>query len=419
MNKIIASASLAALGATSLQAAYAPGLSPMEKSKPWTISALVRGFYDDNPTDSGRTQKQDSWGLEISPSLAVNLALDQTLIGFNYTYDLRFYEARPKNDADHTHQVTLKVNHAFNERYKLDVSDSFNYAQEPELNGIAATTLRTQQPYLHNDARLAFNAELTPILGLEAAYENNIWDFDQRGPGSLSALLDRVEHLGSLTARWQAMPNTVGLLGYRYEIVDHTSKDSTAQNDPVLSPITDPARRDTTAHYVWVGADQNFTSQVTAHVEVGAQFTDYPNRLSVDPDSTASPYVAANATWTYNPGSYLRFGVTHKRNATDVAFRNAATPTLDQESTGIYGTVNHRITPNMTGSLLGQFQHSTFKGGIDDGKVELLGTLGVNLSYQVNSFVSADAGYNYDRLDSEIGRSYTRNRLYFGLRATY
>ena len=420
MNKIIASASLAALGATGLQAAYAPGLSPMEKSKPWTISALVRGFYDDNPTDSGRGQKQDSWGMEVSPSLAVNLALDQTLIGFNYVYDLRFYEARPKNDADHTHQVTLKVNHAFNERYKLDLNDSFNYAEEPELNAIAATTLRTQQPYLHNDARLAFNAELTPILGLEAAYENNIWDFNQRGPGSLSALLDRVEHLGSVTARWQAMPNTVGLLGYRYEIVDHTSKESTAQNDPVLSPITDPARRDTTSHYVWVGADQNFSSQLTAHVEVGAQFVDYPNRLPVDPDSTVSPYVAANATWNYNPGSYLRIGLTHKRNPTDVAFQPiSSTPTLDQESTGVYGTVNHRITPKTTASLLGQFQHSTFKGGIDDGKVELLGTVGVNLSYQVNSFVSADAGYNYDRLDSEIGRSYTRNRLYFGLRATY
>ncbi len=415
MNKIIASASLAALGATGLQAAYAPGLSPMEKSKPWTISALVRGFYDDNPTDSGRGQKQDSWGMEVSPSLAVNLALDQTLIGFNYVYDLRFYEARPKNDADHTHQVTLKVNHAFNERYKLDLSDSFNYAEEPELNAIAATTLRTQQPYLHNDVRLAFNAELTPIL-----YENNIWDFDQRGPGSLSALLDRVEHLGSITARWQAMPNTVGLLGYRYEIVDHTSKDSTAQNDPVFSPITDPARRDTTSHYVWVGADQNFSSQLTAHVEVGAQFVDYPNRLPVDPDSSVNPYVAANATWTYNPGSYLRIGLTHKHNATDVAFQPiSSTPTLDQESTGVYGTVNHRITPKTTASLLGQFQHSTFKGGIDDGRVELLGTVGVNLSYQVNSFVSADAGYNYDRLDSEIGRSYTRNRLYFGLRATY
>src|SRR5256885_7334146 len=133
MKKIIASASLAVLGAASLQAAYAPGLSPLEKSKPWTISAILRGFYDDNPTDSAKSLRQESWGVEFSPSLAVNIALDQTLIGFNYVYDMRFFEARQSNDADHDHQVSLKINHAFNERYKLDVSDTFHYGQEPEL----------------------------------------------------------------------------------------------------------------------------------------------------------------------------------------------------------------------------------------------------------------------------------------------
>ena len=122
MKKIIASASLAVLGAASLQAEYAPGLSPTEKSKPWTISAILRGFYDDNPTDSFREAKEESWGLEVSPSLGVNIALDQTLIGFTYVYDLRFFEARPDNDADHSHLVNLKINHAFNERYKLDLA---------------------------------------------------------------------------------------------------------------------------------------------------------------------------------------------------------------------------------------------------------------------------------------------------------
>jgi len=50
MNKLIVSASLVTLGATGLQAAYAPGLSPMETSKPWSVAATVRGFYDDNYT---------------------------------------------------------------------------------------------------------------------------------------------------------------------------------------------------------------------------------------------------------------------------------------------------------------------------------------------------------------------------------
>lgn len=420
MNKIIASAGVVALGTAGLHAADAPGLS-VERSKPWTISALVRGFYDDNPTDSYRTLKQASWGVEVSPSLAVNLALDQTTIGFSYVYDLRFFEARPKNDADHSHLFTVKVIHPFTERYKLQVSDTFNYSQEPELQtGVVSIPLRTQQNYIHNMGRLAFNAEVTPLLGLEAAYQNDYWDFDQKGPGSLSALLDRIEHLGSITARWQALPNTIGLLGYQYQAVDHTSKESTASNVPFLTRETDPDVRDQSSHFIFVGADQSFNSQLSATIRLGGQFTDYPNALTGQDDSSIGPYVDASLSYTYNPGSYLQIGVKHQRNQTDVAYTLSPTPAQDQESTAVFGVINHRITPRLTGSLLGQYQHSTFKGGGVDDEVDQFGTLGANLSYQVNTFVSAEAGYNYDRLDSDIAnRSFTRNRIYFGLRATY
>src|SRR5947207_14450837 len=118
MKKIIASASIAALGAASVQAAYAPGLSPQEKSTAWTITGTMRGFYDDNPTESIGANTHASWGLQLSPSLAVNLELDQTLIGFNYTYDMRYYEARPNHEADHSHRVSFKIDHAITEKYK-------------------------------------------------------------------------------------------------------------------------------------------------------------------------------------------------------------------------------------------------------------------------------------------------------------
>jgi hypothetical protein len=424
MKKIIASASLAALSAASVQAAYAPGLSPQEKSKAWVLSGTLRGFYDDNPTASIKADKQESWGLELSPSLAVNLALDQTLIGFNYTYGLRWYEARENDSADHTHRVSLKVNHAFTERYKLDVSDTFNYGQEAELQGIVSNptgTLRNELSYSHNNGRIAFTAEMSPVLGLVAEYQNDYWSYQQEGNGSLSAALDRLEHLGSITARWQAEPNTVGLLSYQFGMVNHTSDESLFVGVPISTPGANPEVRDATSHTISVGAEQTFTSQLTAQARLGAQFTDYPNALATQDDSVVNPYADASATWTYNPGSYMQLGVRHQRNQTDVVQGTAGTtPVQDQESTGVYGVVNHRIGPNLTGSLLGQFQHSSFRGGGISGMVDLLGAVGVNLAYQVNQFLTAEAGYNFDRLDSDlVGRSYSRNRIYFGIRATY
>jgi hypothetical protein len=46
--------------------------------------------------------------------------------------------------------------------------------------------------------------------------------------------------------------------------------------------------------------------------------------------------------------------------------------------------------------------------------------LGLNLEYRFNSNFSADVGYNYDRLESDLGgRSFDRNRVYLGITATY
>lgn len=423
MKKIIASAGVAALGVASLQAAYAPGLSPVEKSKPWTISASLRGFYDDNYLTSNKAQERDSFGIELSPSLAVNLALDQTLIGFSYTYTLRWYEDRQNNSADHSHQVRFKVNHAFNERFKLEVKDDFVIAQEGQVidpSG-AVTSLRNDGDNLRNTARVGLNAELTPVIGLDVSYQNSIYDYDESGNGSRSALLDRMEHLGNINARWQAAQNTAGLFGYMYGAAGYSSSDSLAENAPfVPGTNTDPASRDSTSHTIYVGADQIFTSKLNASLRIGAEFTDYPDAVGGMDDSTTSPYVDGSATWTYNPGSYLLLGLRVDRNATDIAFQNSADPTLDQLSTSAYASLNHRITPKLTGSLLGHFQHSTFNGGSADGDSDNFLLAGLNLSYQINAFLSTEGGYNYDRLDSDIaGRSFTRNRVYIGVRATY
>jgi hypothetical protein len=99
---------------------------------------------------------------------------------------------------------------------------------------------------------------------------------------------------------------------------------------------------------------------------------------------------------------------------------------MDAETTVIYGQLTHQITAKLVGSLLGQYQMSTFNDGFYDDKSEDLLLVGVNLEYRFNPHWSAEVGYNYDMLDSEIkdtfgqeARSYDRNRVYVGLRATY
>ena len=47
MKRIVASIGLVAVGASGIQAALLPALTK-ESGKPWSVSATLRGFYDDN-----------------------------------------------------------------------------------------------------------------------------------------------------------------------------------------------------------------------------------------------------------------------------------------------------------------------------------------------------------------------------------
>src|SRR5687768_14344144 len=131
MNKITTTAGLLALGAVSLKAqVYAPEAGSPQATKPWTVSATLRGFYDDNystspdATTGFAAEKRESFGFEVSPSASVNMILDQTAFSLGYVYSLRWYEDRDElgfDEYDQSHQFNAKLSHAFTPRYKLDV----------------------------------------------------------------------------------------------------------------------------------------------------------------------------------------------------------------------------------------------------------------------------------------------------------
>jgi len=432
MKKTITSAGLLVLGAASLQAqrtayAPAPGLSSTELAKPWSIAASVRGFYDDNyatqPSRAFGTKnplKDDAYGFEISPSVAFNWTLPQTYLGLSYQYGYKWYDGRPGRDYDQMHQATAKLSHAFTERYKMDLSDTFVMAQEPELlagNGVVTAPLRSNGDNIRNTANATFSADVTEHVGLVFGYTNSYYDYDQENPvgafsPGYSALLDRMEHMGMLNLRWQVTEPTVALLGYQYGVVDFSSAEFL---DPPFNTIRG-SDRSSTSHYAYLGADHSFNPQLQGSLRVGAQFTDYDKF----DNSNISPYVDGSINYRYNPESYALLGVRHARNPTDVAFVSNGTPTLDQETTTVYTSISHKIGGKLTASALAQVQFSEFEAGLADSESELFLLTGVNLSYEINKFLDAEVGYNYDRLDSDLPfRSYSRNRIYIGLRASY
>jgi hypothetical protein len=415
MKKLFTSAAALAVGTVAIPP------SSQAQDKPWNVGATVRGFYDDNYTTAANNApggKPHSFGFEISPSVDYRLALEPTVITAGYKYGMRYFEDRASNhqpSADHSHDVNLKLVHQFPERYRLEISDNFVVAQEPTLlsTTLVNTPLRSEGNNIRNVANAIFSGEFSPIFGYDLVYTHTFYDYTAKGNNSFSALLDRIEHLAGVDLRWNALQNTTALVGYRFGLVDMTSNDKIF-NDGVKTLVAANTRNNT-SHYVFLGADHFFTRQLRGSARVGVQYTDYSKAF---PSSTTktSPYADFSATWNYVERSAITFGVKHARNATDIA-----SGTLDAESTSVYGQWSHYLTPRLKGNVIGQYQMSSFNGGLNNKKNDSIFLAGLNLSYEfIKDRLSGEVGYNFDRLDSDIGgRTYSRNRAYIGLRASY
>jgi hypothetical protein len=436
MKKIVASVSLVAVSAAGLQAALLPGLTP-ESNKPFTVSAALRGFYDDNVSalpnnyTLGPGQHRDSYGFEVSPSVQFLFPMEQTTLSFGYTYSLKYYDNKPVDSTGHddnSHEFNVGLNHAFSERYSISVKDSFAIGQEPDMLR-AGNTFTTFQRYSGNNLRnygtIDFAAQLTPEFGLELGYENtlysyadNAWIDNPGGPiASTAGLLDELDHVVHLDGRYLLQPQTTGIVGVQFRETDYTA-DQPIGYDSFYNQTIKSGDRNARSYYGYIGVDHNFRPDLTGSIRAGGRYTDYYNNPSSQ--NGASPYAMASLKYTYLPESYLQVGGSYDYSPSSVfSVSDAGGLTLNAQSGTIFASVTHRIMPKLYGSVTAQFQNTTYYGGQYDNETANFYLVGLNLRYQFTPNFSAEAGYNYDDLNSQVQSNYDRNRVYIGVTGSY
>jgi hypothetical protein len=420
----------ATVGSMALQAQDLTAAAP---SKPWNISATVRGFYDDNYTTAPGNvpagypiTKRSSWGTDLNPGVRFDLLRDLTTIRFSYDYDARYYTDRVDHKWDQSHNVTASLSHSFSERYKLELFDNFAVGQEPSLlspggTPSAGTYMRIDGSNIRNYAGAAFTSSFTEQLGSRIAYQNTFYEYDDKGhPASYSALLDRMEHVITLDLRWQYTPATLALVGYQFGYTDQTSNDKLDVNG-----LVNANARNRYDHYIFIGGDHDFNTQLSAKARVGAQIATYPNAnkngITGMDDSRIVPYADAMVQYKFAERNAVQLGVKSGLNQTDVAVLSATqATTTDSEALTLYASVTYALTPRLISMARAQWQMATFDGGFYNNQQDNYYTADLNLTYEINRYLKAEAGYAYDRLDSDLPlRSYGRNRIYFGLSANY
>lgn len=439
MKKFVFSVGLVAAGTASLQAVLAPDAGP-DASRLWSISGTLRGFYDDNYATASSSTARGSYGFEVSPSISINKPFQQTEFGLRYTYGLYYYQDREElgeNPIDQTHQLDFWLDHAFTERWQARFQDSFVVAQEPQLLAQGESTAdpdRVEGNNIANSATITLNTDWTRLISTVLTYQNNFYDYQNSGgtalDPSLAGELNRMGNSIALDLQWHVKPTTTLLVGYQYGQVNYTGNEPIAPMVIIINPMTlsvvgtVPERysesRDSRSHTAYIGLQHNFFANLAFNGQAGIQYTEDYN----DPQHATSfgPYADLTLTYTYRPGDYAQLGFVQTRNATDeiaVDTRNGSIA-LDQESSLIYGSINHKLTPKLLATFIAQAQYSSFNGGLYNNEVDSLYSLGLDLNYAFNRHFSAEIGDNFDNLSSQVpGRDYTRDRVYMGLTVTY
>lgn len=427
MKSFFISAGLVAVGTAGLQSALADDSITTASPKIWSVSATLRGFYDDNYATSNT--KKGSFGIELTPSVALNESLQQTDIGIRYTYGLYWYNERQilgQDALDQTHQLDLWLDHSFNERWKVTVSDTFADGQEPELIN-AGVPFRVNGDNIANHFNVGLNTQWTREFSTYAHYENDFYNFQNSGTSdanfgnqgaSLGGLLNRDEQNAGLDFQWRFDPETMVFVGYSFDWVDYLGQEPIA-----ISPqygFLDSDTRNTFSHQIYAGLQHQITANLSGTVKAGAQYNDSYNDPA--PGSTSwSPYAVASLNYTYLPGDYLQVGFSQGDNSTYVAQVSSSNGSLTQyqETSTAFANINHHFTEKLIGSAIVQYSYSEFHGG-QSYSPDVMYSAGLNLTYIINQYLSTDIGYNYDKLRSDVpGAAFERNRYYIGITATY
>jgi hypothetical protein len=431
MKRIVASVGLVAVGASGLQAELLPAMTT-ESGKPWTVGATLRGFYDDNVNtvpdnfNGGPGFHRSTTGFEVSPFLRFSFPMEQTTISFGYVYSLKYYDNTPLGNTEHydqTHQFDAALTHAFSERYQLSVKDSLVIGQEPDLLRAGNTFdsfQRVSGDNLRNYGSITFSAQITPELGTEVGYANTYYSYADNTPViGLSGLLDELDNVAHVDLRYLLQPQTTGIVGYQFREIDYIANQPIGF-DAFRNQVVRSDERNARINYLYLGLDHNFRPDLTGSVRVGGQYAQYYDNPAGQDE--LSPYAMLNLKYTYLPESYLQAGFVYDYTPASIFDANPANGelTLNAQSATIFASITHRITPKLYGNLLAQFQNSTYYGGRLDGQADNYYLIGLSLQYRFTPNFSAEVGYNYDDVRSDIAnRSYDRNRIYVGVTGSY
>lgn len=363
-------------------AVYAP-IPEQEQGKAFVVTVQGSVYYDSNIFGAA-TGAIDSMVYSIAPKLSFNASVDpQTFVSASYQPTLDYFDNRPTDKALFSHEVALRLAHAFTSVTNIDMTDSFQVEKNPQslLNG---RPINVEQSFTRNGFDGRLTTALGPKTGMVFKYRNTYYDYNDV---SLGDDLNRMEHLGGIELNYRALPETTVLGEYRHQIIDYR----TAGNG-----------KDKDSDFVLAGLDYSVGKQVTLSGRAGLE-----DRRRSGERNTDSPYAEAIFRYDYSDRSFVSGGYTYSLVETDDPVHFTDTKTHQ-----IFLNVQHALTAAIIASASVTIEPATLQGrrGIADVR-ETTARVGAAVTYVASRNLTLSATYDYDNVDSDApGRGQLRKR---------
>lgn len=389
--------SVLAMGSASAAGLYFDGVDAKESSPlKWMVGGSV--IYDDN-VSPGVGDKEESFAINPYVGVSFVNVSPQTTIDVYARLGLIYYFDSPEyvDDVNSASTAGLNIDHAFNERLRLNSRNYLSYETQPNYSqGVASAQQLGEYFFWQTDNALGYR--WTERLGTYTGFRLSGLNYSDVSDS------DRFTWELYNQFRYQLSPQAVLTFDYRYA---ETNGEGYAT--------------DSADHYVLGGIEYRFSPTTVGVAKAGAQF----HSVDVGEDST-SPYVelALNSQINeqFSVQSFLRYGI--ENYDTVISHPDGGVAVFDDRQTLRIGVSGSYAISQML-SVFGGVDYipSWFEDGrlvdtsVDVSNVdESLVNLYVGLSVKFNDCLTGSVTYNFTDSDSDsFDRDYDRNRVSVGI----
>ncbi len=387
--RILQSTCMAAIVLSSVAFGYQEG-QPLR----FGVSASVEAT--DN-RDAVERDKESNVDIFVRPYVAYHLDGESTLLHLRYQPSIR-YRMEPgddQNEIDLHHRLTLRARHAFTQRARARLTNTFLLIEDPQIEEGGAI-MRADRSYILNTLRAALNYDLGALSNIDLSLQSQIRRYDD---DDIAIRSDKDEIGVAVDFRQSLTPTLIGLV--------HAAFDSYSFEDDGFRS------RDFDSITASLGIEYVFIPELIGSFQVGLQTRSY-DESGLETDDNI--YVRAELSGNLSPD--LRLGVTTGYGARDADVY----PYASQEFAEIRGFADMNLTAllSLRGALTYRASSYDALPGLPGGDEDVL-VVDAQLNYNLNEISSLFVGHRYEDVsaDTQLSGSFSRNTTRGGFRLDF